>query len=113
MPEREALIHRDEVATNPSKAQVLRRMSMIHTITERYGSLISEKKDVLLIKDDEPATDEEFLNSLESGRWLVAMKSEMDSMYENQVWTLVHSPKGIKPKGEIGSSRKRFTWRLM
>ena len=25
------------------------------------------------------------------------MKSEMDSMYENQVWTLVDPPKGIKP----------------
>ena len=25
------------------------------------------------------------------------MKSEMDSMYENQVWTLVYPPEGMKP----------------
>ena len=27
------------------------------------------------------------------------MKSEMDSMYQNQVWTLVDPPEGIKPIG--------------
>jgi len=25
------------------------------------------------------------------------MRSEMDSMYSNQVWNLVHPPEGIKP----------------
>ena len=34
--------------------------------------------------------------SLESGKWLEAMKSEMGSMYENQVWTLVDLPDGRK-----------------
>ena len=29
----------------------------------------------------------------------VAMKSEMDSMYSNKVWTLVDKPEGIKPIG--------------
>ena len=27
------------------------------------------------------------------------MKSEMDSMYTNQVWTLVDAPEGVKPIG--------------
>ena len=53
----------------------------------------------MLIEDDEPTTYEEYLNSSESDKWLIEMKSEMDSMYENQVWTLVDPPKGIKPIG--------------
>ena len=51
----------------------------------------------MLIENDEPTTYEESLNSSESDQWLKAMKSEMDSMYTNQVWTLVDPPKGIKP----------------
>ena len=30
--------------------------------------------------------------SLDSAKWLEAMKSEMGSMYENKVWTLVDLP---------------------
>ena len=30
--------------------------------------------------------------SLDSAKWLEAMKSEMGSMYENKVWTLVELP---------------------
>ena len=29
-------------------------------------------------------------------KWLLAMKSEMQSMYDNQVWTLIDSPDGVK-----------------
>ncbi|KAL4323760.1 hypothetical protein GQ457_11G033020 [Hibiscus cannabinus] len=32
-------------------------------------------------------------------KWLEAMRSEMDSMLDNQVWTLVEPPEGIKPIG--------------
>ena len=28
-------------------------------------------------------------------RWLEVMKFEMDSMYTNQMWTLVDAPKGV------------------
>ena len=71
----------------------------IHTIPERYGFLISKHKNVLHIENDESTTYEESLNSSEVEKWLIAMKSEMDSMYINQVWTLVNPPKGIKPIG--------------
>ena len=33
--------------------------------------------------------------SRDSDRWLEVMKSEMDSMYTNQVWTLVDAPEGV------------------
>ena len=70
--------------------------SRIRTVPKRYRFLINEKKDVLLKEDDEPITYEESLNSSESEKWFIAMKLEMDSMYTNQVWTLVDPPEGIK-----------------
>ena len=39
------------------------------------------------------------MNSSESDQWLNAVKSKMDSMYTNQVWTLVDPLEGIKPIG--------------
>ena len=78
---------------------MLRRTSRIRTVLKRHGFLISEQKDVLLIENDEPTTYKESLNSSEFDKWLIAMKSEMDSMYTNQVWSLVDPPEGIKPIG--------------
>ena len=68
----------------------------MRSVPERYAFLISEQNDVLLVENDEPTTYEESLNSSESDQWLTAMKSEMDSMNTNQVWTLVDPPEGIK-----------------
>ncbi|KAL4386633.1 hypothetical protein GQ457_09G019180 [Hibiscus cannabinus] len=48
---------------------------------------------------DEPKTYEEAVASPDSEKWLEAMRSEMDSMSENQAWTLVEPPKRIKPIG--------------
>ncbi|KAG8492837.1 hypothetical protein CXB51_010063 [Gossypium anomalum] len=66
---------------------------------ERYGFLITTHGDILLIDQDGLRTYQEVLASLESEKWLKAMRSEMDSMYENQVWTLVDPPEGVKPIG--------------
>ena len=78
---------------------MLHRKSRTRTILERYGFLICENKDVLVIDDDDPTIYEESLNSSRYEKWLIAMKSEMDSMYTNQVWTLVDPPEKIKPTG--------------
>ncbi|KAK8523055.1 hypothetical protein V6N12_073766 [Hibiscus sabdariffa] len=48
---------------------------------------------------DEPKTYQEALSSSDSEKWLEAMRSEMDSMSDNQVWTLVEPPEGVKPIG--------------
>ncbi|KAK8656739.1 hypothetical protein V6N13_098677 [Hibiscus sabdariffa] len=48
---------------------------------------------------DEPKTYQEAVSSPDSKKWLEAMRSEMDSMSDNQVWTLVEPPEGIKPIG--------------
>ncbi|KAJ8761673.1 hypothetical protein K2173_004449 [Erythroxylum novogranatense] len=99
LPEPETVTHTDEVTVQPSTTHEIRRSRRIRSVPERYGFLMNEHNDVLLIECDEPTTYEEVLKSSESEKWLHAMKSEMDSMYENQVWTLVEEPEGIKPIG--------------
>ena len=46
----------------------------------------------MLLDHDEPTNYEEAMMSLDSTKWLKAMKSEMGSMYENKVWTLIDLP---------------------
>ena len=59
------------------------RSSRIHRVPKKYGFLISEHNDVLLIEDDEPTNYEEAMSDIDSKRWLETIKSEMDSMYDN------------------------------
>ena len=76
----------------------LRRSGRVHQAPERYGFLI-EQDGAQVIEDDEPTTYKEVLSSEDKTKWLEAMNSKMDSMYENKVWTLVDAPKGVKPVG--------------
>ena len=46
----------------------------------------------MLLDHDEPMNYEEAMMSPDSTKWLEAMKSEMRSMYENKVWTLIDLP---------------------
>ncbi|PKI78455.1 hypothetical protein CRG98_001167 [Punica granatum] len=48
---------------------------------------------------DDPSTYEEAISDIDSFKWLEAMKSEIDSMSENQVWDLVDPLEGIVPIG--------------
>ena len=48
---------------------------------------------------DDPRNYEEAMWDIDYSRWLEAMNSEMESMYSNQVWTLVDHPEGISPIG--------------
>ena len=43
----------------------------------------------MLLNHDEPTNYEEAMMSPDSDKWLEAMKSEIRSMYEKKVWTLV------------------------
>ena len=46
----------------------------------------------MLLDHDEPTNYEEAMMSPDSAKCLEAMKSEMGSMYENKVWTLIDLP---------------------
>ncbi|WJX67634.1 hypothetical protein P8452_52084 [Trifolium repens] len=90
----------DVVEEQPAQVeQIQRRSTRIHHEPERYGYLITEQGDVFLMDQDEPVTYQEAITGPESEKWLEAMKSEMDSMYTNQVWNLVEPPVGIRPIG--------------
>ena len=56
---------------------------------EWYGNPVLE---VIQLDHDEPTNYEEVMVSPDSAKWFEAMKSEMGSMYENKVWTLVDLP---------------------
>ena len=46
----------------------------------------------MLLDQGKPTNYEGAMMSPDSEKWLEAMKSEMGSMYENKVWTLVDLP---------------------
>src|SRR3954463_10717899 len=73
----------DQVTTKP------RRSTRVRSAPEWYGNPVLE---VMLLDHDEPTNYEEAMVSPDSAKWLEAMKSEMRSMYENKVWTLVDLP---------------------
>ncbi|KAK8516822.1 hypothetical protein V6N12_049534 [Hibiscus sabdariffa] len=68
-------------------------------VPERYGFLVTTHGDVILVDQDETKTYQDVVSSPDSEKWLEAMRSEMDSMSENQVWTLVEPPEGVKNIG--------------
>jgi hypothetical protein len=69
-----------------------RRSTRTRTTPEWYGDLIVNA----IVENDDPATYDEAMMSPDSNKWHEAMKSEMESMYENQVWTLVELPNDRK-----------------
>ena len=107
----------DQVTTEP------RRSTRVRSALEWYGNPILE---VVLLDHGEPTNYEEAMMSPDSAKWLEAMKSEMGSMYENKVWTLVDLPddrqaienKGIFKKktdadGNVTVYRVRLVVRIM
>ena len=46
----------------------------------------------MLLEHDKPTNYKEEMMSPDYDKWLEAMKSEIGSMYENKVWTLVDFP---------------------
>ncbi|KAL0430481.1 UNVERIFIED_CONTAM: hypothetical protein Sradi_0674100 [Sesamum radiatum] len=85
--------HRDtttsfEPTVHTDSVPVLRRSTRESRVPDRYGfvGLTSQL-------DNDPKTYREAMSDIDSDKWLEAMKSEMDSMGSNQVWTLVDPPK--------------------
>ncbi|KAL0402176.1 UNVERIFIED_CONTAM: Retrovirus-related Pol polyprotein from transposon TNT 1-94 [Sesamum latifolium] len=92
-------LHRDtttsfEPTIHIDSVPVLRRSTRESRVPDRYGfvGLTSQL-------DNDPKTYGEAMSDIDSDKWLEAMKSKMDSMGSNQVWTLVDPPKGARPVG--------------
>ena len=80
-----------------------RRSSRVIRPPARYLNLHENVQELFIHGDndhkDDPTTYDEAISDIDSSKWLEAMKSEMDSMYSNQVWDLVDPPEGIVPIG--------------
>ena len=91
--------------TLPNEAETslvvpLRKSSRTIIPSRRYiDFLLTENSEITMLESEEPTSHKDALESPDSEKWLEAMKSEMDSMSENQVWDLVDLPDGVKPIG--------------
>jgi hypothetical protein len=65
---------------------------------------------VILLDDDEPTTYAEAMMDPDSEEWQSAMRSEIDSMSENQVWNLVDPPDGVRPIESKWIYKKKRVW---
>ena len=65
---------------------IMKTSDQVTTKPHRLTRVIS------VLDHDEPMNYEEAMMGPDSVKWLEAMKSEMGSMYENKVWTLVDWP---------------------
>ena len=71
--------------TKSSAQGALRRSSRTRQDPILYGFIVTNDGDVKLI-DDEPTSYKDATLSEDSHKWHDAMKSEIQSMYDNQVW---------------------------
>ena len=79
----------DDHETSDQVTTGSRRSNKACSAPEWYSNPVLE---VILLDQGEPMNYEEAMMSTDSDKWLEAMKSEIGSMYENKVWTLVDLP---------------------
>jgi hypothetical protein len=75
------------------EGQVLRRSTRAVRVPVRYLGL----HEVSVYDTEDPMTYAEAIDRPDSDKWQEAMKSEMQSMYDNTVWNLVVPFDGVKP----------------
>jgi hypothetical protein len=74
-----------------------RRSKRARRATDKLNLVIVGERDILLLDNDEPMTYAKVMMDPDSEKWQSAMRSEIDSMDDNQVWNLVDPPDGVKP----------------
>ena len=84
---------------NPVVTPVPRRSGRIVRPPDRFSFLGESYEAIPEELEQDPCNYDEAINDIDSGSWQDAMKAEMESMYSNQVWTLVDLPANIKPIG--------------
>ena len=82
-------INDDDHGTLDQVATELRRSTRTRSTPEWYGNPVLE---IMLLDNGEPSNYEEAMVGPDSNKWLEAMQSEIGSMYENKVWTLIDLP---------------------
>ena len=77
-----------------SKSTALRTSEQVRRPKEFYQPSLDY---VNYMDTRKPSSYEEAIAALDVDKWLEAMKSEMDSIHQNQTWELVELPAGRKP----------------
>ena len=79
----------------------LRRSGRVPHQSDRYYDFLVRDGDPIELDEnnEDPITYMDAMQRSDSEKWLEAMKSEMESMKVNDVWTLVDPPEGVKPIG--------------
>ena len=93
----------DTMVLNP----IRRSTRVIRSPDRYYRFLVDGGIEDSIMMDDDPVSYDEAIQSKDSGKWLNAMNSEIESMQINKVWTLENVPKGSIPLAVNGSSRRR------
>ncbi|KAJ9544308.1 hypothetical protein OSB04_024015 [Centaurea solstitialis] len=105
----EPVTQQDNVETQPEtveevQTQDLRRSTRIRQEPDRYlGFLVSQDGGDL----NEPTSYGEAVSGNESEQWQEAMKAEMKSMYDNQVWELTDLPQHCRAVGRKWVFKKK------
>jgi len=69
------------------------------TIPDDYIIFLQEHEDDIGLIEDDPIKFCQAMRSSNSQNWINAMKDEMKSMQDNDVWDLLKLPKSVKPIG--------------
>ncbi|RDY13434.1 hypothetical protein CR513_01654, partial [Mucuna pruriens] len=70
-----------------------------HAIPDDYIIFLQEHEDDIDLIEDDPINFCQAMQSSNSQKWIDAMKDELKSMQDNDVWDLVELPEGVKPIG--------------
>ena len=92
-PIREEVNENDQDTSDQAPTEI-RRSTRTCSAPEWYGNPVLE---IMLLDNGEPSNYEEAMAGPDSDKWLEAMKSEIESMYENKVWTLMTCPMSGEP----------------
>ena len=82
-------INDDDQGTLDQVVTELRRPTRTRSTSEWYGNPVLE---IMLLDNGEPSNYEEAMAGPDSNKWLEAMQSEIEFMYENKAWTLTDLP---------------------
>ena len=88
-----------DITHEMTSTQVPRRSGRIVWPPIRFIGLGETYEAIPKEAESNPYTYEEAMNDIDAHHQIKAMKSELDSMYSNQVWDLVKAPNDIKPVG--------------
>ena len=76
-------VNDDDQGTSDQAPTELRRSTRTRSTLEWYGNPVLE---IMLLDNGEPTNYEEAMAGPDFDKWLKAMKTEIGSMYENELW---------------------------